>query len=420
MKSRKIQIKDVCQLNASTISKRDSKSSILYLDTGSLTRNKITNLQSLNIGVDTIPSRAQRKVKDGTILYSVVRPLQEHFGIIRNPPENLIASTGFTTIDVIDVDVNDQFLFYCLTQKSTTEFLHGIAVNNVSSYPSLNPDDIGNLIFEIPSEINDQIKLSEILLDIEKKIEINERVNLEIEQLLKLVFNFWFTQFDFEDSNGMPYKASGGEMVWSEILNRDIPIQWNVGSLSDISTILGGSTPSKDDQSNFDSSGMPWITPKDLSLNETKKFVSRGEVSLSQKGFNESSLKLMPKGSVLLSSRAPIGYMAIASNNLTTNQGFKTFLPDKGYSTSFIYYAIKSSMPTILNYASGSTFKEISGSVLKDISICLPPKAVADKFTTLALPYFELQQHLEDESQALESMRAWLLPLITNGHISVQ
>jgi type I restriction enzyme S subunit len=218
----------------------------------------------------------------------------------------------------------------------------------------------------------------------------------------------------------MPYKASGGEMVWSEILNRDIPIQWNVGSLSDISTILGGSTPSKDDQSNFDSSGMPWITPKDLSLNETKKFVSRGEVSLSQKGFNESSLKLMPKGSVLLSSRAPIGYMAIASNNLTTNQGFKTFLPDKGYSTSFIYYAIKSSMPTILNYASGSTFKEISGSVLKDISICLPPKAVADKFTTLALPYFELQQHLEDESQALESMRAWLLPLITNGHISVQ
>jgi len=118
---------------------------IQYLDTSNITRNKIDKIQFFDGGKSVIPSRAKRRVKHETIIYSTVRPDQEHHGFLEHPADNLIVSTGFTTIDVIDNSINPKFLYYSLTRNKITDYLHTIATNNVSAYPSINPDDVGNL-----------------------------------------------------------------------------------------------------------------------------------------------------------------------------------------------------------------------------------------------------------------------------------
>lgn len=146
MNKRRITIASISNLNRESITSKNIPENIYYLDTGNITKNTIKSLQYLEKKNDKYPSRAKRMVQDKTIIYSTVRPDQEHFGILSNPKSNLIVSTGFTTIDIIDKDVEPLYIYYSLTRSEITRYLHRIAENSVSSYPSINPDDIGNLI----------------------------------------------------------------------------------------------------------------------------------------------------------------------------------------------------------------------------------------------------------------------------------
>lgn len=165
----------ICKTNALTLSQSDNFKNILYLDTSSLTRNCISKIQMLSR--NEAPSRAQRLVTKNTILYSNVRPNLEHFGIIENPADNMIVSTGFTTLDVVDQHVDPKYLYYKLTQKHITRYLHSIAETSVSSYPSINPSDLENLLFDIPDNISTQRKISAVLSSLDSKIELNNRIN---------------------------------------------------------------------------------------------------------------------------------------------------------------------------------------------------------------------------------------------------
>lgn len=123
---------------------------------------------------------------------------------------------------------------------------------------------------------------------------------------------------------------------------------------------------------------------------------------------------------MLLSSRAPIGYMAIARIELTTNQGFKSFIPTNGYSTTFIYYTVKNALKAITQYASGSTFKEVSGTVLKTVKIILPKSDIIGQFSSTVESIFRRQDLLEQENQHLIQLRDWLLPMLMNGQVQVR
>lgn len=291
-------------------------------------------------------------------------------------------------------------------------------LNTHSSVPGLSRE-IAYFINVNPPDICIQKRIAAVLSTIDAKIELNNRINAELEAVAKTLYDYWFVQFDFPDKSGKPYKTSGGKMVWNKELKREIPEGWDCGSLSDLGNIVGGSTPSTDDPDNFAADGTPWITPKDLSNSNSYKFISRGELGVTAQGIKSASLKACPNGTVLLSSRAPIGYMSIARNPVTTNQGFKSFIPHKDYPSQFIYYTIKNSMKTIVQYASGSTFKEISGSVLKTVKICLPKGAVVYSYTQTVSSIFERQDLLEQENQHLSSLRDWLLPMLMNGQVKV-
>lgn len=140
--------------------------------------------------------------------------------------------------------------------------------------------------------------------------------------------------------------------------------------LSDIGEVVGGSTPSTKNPDNYDGN-IAWITPKDLA-GYNKVYISRGERNITEAGFKSCSTKMLPKNSVLFSSRAPIGYVAISENDLCTNQGFKSIVPNEKVDYKFLYYLLKQNKGYIASKGSGSTFKEVSGSVMKGIELSIP------------------------------------------------
>ena len=148
---------------------------------------------------------------------------------------------------------------------------------------------------------------------------------------------------------------------------------WQEVSLSDIGRIVGGATPSTKNPDFYDGD-IVWITPKDLSGFEERK-ISKGARNITQEGYDSCSTSILPKGSILFSSRAPIGYVAIAGCELCTNQGFKSVVPDKTkIDEQFLYYALKFNAQKIESMASGTTFREVSGSVMKNVRIKCPKK----------------------------------------------
>lgn len=178
-------------------------------------------------------------------------------------------------------------------------------------------------------------------------------------------------------------------------------------TINDVGTVIGGGTPSKK-VSKYWNGNIPWISPKDLS-NHPNVFTSRGENSITQNGLDNSSTKLLPQKTVLFSSRAPIGYISISNNEITTNQGFKSVIPDKNYPFWFIYELLKSETPKIINEANGSTFKEISGGKLKQHIISIPTSIEVMKYNSAFLPIFEKIQQSEEEIDKLNQIKNILL-----------
>ena len=241
-------------------------------------------------------------------------------------------------------------------------------------------------------ELSIQKRVVEIISTIQKKIVNNQELNDNLEQQAQSYFQELFVD------NADP--------------------EWTTGTISDLGTVVGGSTPSKAKPEYYTESGIAWITPKDLSINKSK-FVSHGENDITELGLKNSSAAIMPRGTVLFSSRAPIGYIAIAAGEVTTNQGFKSVVPKPEIGTPFVYFFLKNTLPVIEGMASGSTFKEVSGSTMKNVPAVIPDAETLAKFSDFCAPIFAQQRILEEQNQSLATLRDNLLPKLMSGEIDV-
>ena len=194
--------------------------------------------------------------------------------------------------------------------------------------------------------------------------------------------------------------------------------EWKEYKLHDIGRIVGGATPPTKDSANYDGE-ISWITPKDLS-NFTGRYIQKGERSITQKGFESSSCQILPKGSILFSSRAPIGYIAIAANELCTNQGFKSIIADNNLVNNlFLYYLLKYNKEEIEGLGSGTTFKEVSAKVMQNFDIKIPSiqtqKKIADILSSLD-DKIELNRRINDNlEQQAQALFNEMFPHITEG-----
>ncbi|SDF33863.1 restriction endonuclease subunit S [Sporomusa acidovorans] len=284
-----------------------------------------------------------------------------------------------------------------------------LAVTSMASMTtraSLNNDMLSRLPILIPP-ISEQVAIADILYSLDKKIELNNRINKILEEMAQAIFKSWFVGFE-------PFQEE--EFEDSE-LGR-IPKGWRVGTVSDLGDVIGGSTPSKSKSEYYTDQGIAWITPKDLSINKDK-FISKGEIDITESGLKNSSAKIMPKGTVLFSSRAPIGYIAIAKNDVATNQGFKSVVPKNNIGTAYVYYFLKNNIEVIENRATGSTFKEVSGAIMKQIPAIIPNDKILSEFQSMCDLYFNKQLLLEEQNQNLTAIRNSLLPKLISGEIRV-
>lgn len=241
-------------------------------------------------------------------------------------------------------------------------------------------------------ELAEQKRIAKILSEIDDKIAINTAINENLEQQAQAYF------IDLFVTNANP--------------------AWKIGTISDLGNVVGGGTPSKNVVEYYTNNGIAWITPKDLS-NDKSKFLAHGKTDITELGLAKSSATLMPKGTVLFSSRAPIGYIAIADAQVSTNQGFKSIVPFENVGTAFIYYFLKENLSAIENVASGSTFKEVSGSTMKNFGAVIPDNDTLAEFQRFCTPLFEQQRALEYECCYLAELRDTLMPKLMNGEIDV-
>lgn len=171
-----MKIGDICDLNADSYSTKDNWQQIKYLETGAITNNIIEELKTIYPNTEKLPSRAQRKVQRGDIVYSMVRPNQRHYGIIKNDIRNLLVSTGFTVISVNKQMAIPYYVYLYLTQDKIIDRLQSIAEQSTSAYPSIKPSDIEQIEVDFPS-IEKQEKIVAILSALDDKIEVNRAVN---------------------------------------------------------------------------------------------------------------------------------------------------------------------------------------------------------------------------------------------------
>lgn len=183
---------------------------------------------------------------------------------------------------------------------------------------------------------------------------------------------------------------------------------WKACTIGELGTVVGGATPSTRNADNYNKGTIAWITPKDLA-NFSGRFISRGERNITERGLNSCSTQLLPTHTVLFSSRAPIGYVAIAEQEVCTNQGFKSVIPNEDTDYMFLYYLLKHNREKIENLGSGTTFKEVSGNTMRNIEVKVPKdKYEQQKISTILSSVddkIELNQqinkNLEEQAQAI-------------------
>ena len=203
----------------------------------------------------------------------------------------------------------------------------------------------------------------------------------------------------------------------------ELPVGWVKIEIGDIAFVIAGGTPKAGDKTNFEEpqQGIAWLTPADLS-GYKQKYISNGRRDLSQKGLKSSSAKVIPKDSILFSSRAPIGYVAIAKNEIATNQGFKNFVFTKDVDSSYAYYYLKSIKSIAESKGTGTTFKELSGTVAKKLPFILPSLNeqihIANKLDSLLAKVEATQTHLDKIPTLLKRFRQAVLAAATSGELT--
>lgn len=304
------------------------------------------------------------------------------------PYENIRINSGMLIIRYAN-NISNQYLYQVLRNEWFQKQI--MAVQSGSAQPQLPKSHFLKMNIPLPP-LPIQEKIASILQLIDDKITTNNSINDNLEQQAQALFQELF------------------------ITNADP--NWQTGTISNLGTVIGGSTPSKAKPEYYTKNGIAWITPKDLSINKSK-FITHGENDITELGLKNSSATVIPEGTVLFSSRAPIGYIAIAAGNITTNQGFKSVVPNDEIGTAYVYYYLKQNLSMIERLASGSTFKEVSGGTMKSVPAIVPDSKTIEKFNSFCLPIFEQQKVLETQNQTLAGLRDSLLPKLMSGELDV-
>ena len=265
-----------------------------------------------------------------------------------------------------------------------------------------------NLLIFLPS-IERQNKVASIATSINSKLEINNRISAELEAMAKMLYDYWFVQFDFPDENGKPYRASGGEMVWNDELKREIPKGWIVGPLSNIADIVMGQSPSGDSY-NENQEGI-------IFYQGCTDFGIRFPVP---RMYTTAPTRFAKKNDILLSVRAPVGSLNFTMEDCCIGRGLSALRSKLGSQLHLFYTLLQLKQFFDVANSNGTTFGSITKDMLYNLQVVIPPKAIVDSFETICSSGEKKIITAETESRELTRLRDWLLPMLMNGQAWIE
>ena len=291
-----------------------------------------------------------------------------------------------------------------------------------SGQPQITIPEISEKIISVPA-LSTQQKIAKVLSDLDAKIELNNKINAQLEAMTKTLYDYWFVQFDFPDVNGKPYKSSGGKMVWNEALKREIPEGWESKKTEDlVEDIRTGLNPR--DHFKLGGGSNYYITIKNIEYGRIQFDESCDKISDEAKDRIQKRSNL-DKGDILFTSIEPVGKTYLLSekpSNWNINESVFSFKPNLEMVTSEYLFMLLSSNSfngLCKNASTGSIHKGIRITPMKAFKVVHPKINIIKKFTKIVSPYLNLIDNNQKENQELASLRDWLLPMLMNGQVSV-
>jgi type I restriction enzyme S subunit len=318
------------------------------------------------------------------------------------------SNVPFWTVDTLYyTEVNTQLCnpFYLYNYL---KILNLESLNSGTGVPSMTFDSYYNLVIKLPS-LAIQNTVSSILWSIEKKIQLNTKLNDNLELMAKMLYDYWFVQFDFPDANGKPYKTAGGRMVWNEELKREIPEGWKVGELKDIANITMGQSPPGESY-NEEGNGMIFYqgcTDFGIRFPTIRKYTT-------------SPTRFAKRGDILLSVRAPVGTLNISKEDCCIGRGLACMNSNNDSITYLFGVMVNLKQIFDRRNVSGTTFGSITKDDLFSLPVIIPNEKTVKGFQNLVFSSFEKQNKIELENIELASLRDWLLPMLMNGQVKIQ
>lgn len=329
--------------------------------------------------------------------------------------------------------------FNSFVDKSDVRFVYYIfefvkrAIQNAASgsiQDNINIDFLSKLKFRIPSVI-EQSQIAKILSDLDAKIELNNKINAELEAMAKLIYDYWFVQFEFPhefkttktDKNATvtelvevkPYKSSGGKMVWNEELKREIPEGWKVKALSQLeSNIVTGKTPSTK-RSEYYNGDIPFICIGDVRGN---MHITKTELTLTEEGANTQSNKYIPKGAICVTCIASPGLVGFATEDSQTNQQLNSIVCEYEENRYYLYFYLLDYF-LFAKAKTGNTFANMNKGDFSSIKVLVPSSELCICFYENINSSMEKVRLNSLENNKLAELRDWLLPMLMNGQVKV-
>lgn len=303
-------------------------------------------------------------------------------------------------------EIDPKFLYYSLFRDDF--FRHMMKGSKGTKMPRGDKSQI--MRFHIPEiDFIVQQLIADVLSSLDAKIKLNKKINAELDEMAKTLYDYWFVQFDFPDNNGKPYKSNGGKMEWNEVLKREIPKGWKDGELKDIANITMGQSPTGESY-NSDGEGMIFF----------QGCTDFGNRYPTVRQFTTSPTRYAKQGDILLSVRAPVGTLNIAKENCCIGRGLAA-LNSKDNCISFLF-GVMVNLKQIFDRRNvdGTTFGSITKDDLFSLKVVKPDKEILKKYHVIVNPAFQIQNMMELENMKLSELRDWLLPLLMNGQIKIK
>lgn len=314
----------------------------------------------------------------------------------------------------------DKFMAFFLRSKYFRKVINNNTIMTLRA--SFNEDMFSFLTLYLP-DYDVQVAVGDLLYNIECKIQNNKRINDNLAQQLRLLYDYWFTQFDFPDESGNPYRSSGGQMVWSNDAKKELPASWNSAKMSDaIEGIRTGLNPR--DNFKLGNGTIKYITVKNLRSDGILDFSGCDTIDETARAIVHRRSDVCT-GDILFASIAPLGRCHLVQElpqDWDINESVFSIRCNKATVTpEYLYMHLQSEafVKESTACSTGSVFKGIRINTLLDSRVFLPPMQVIEKFSQQTKPLFSLQYKLNKEIQALTQLRDWLLPMLMNGQATV-